>query len=356
MTVIEEQSLNESAVQASAERQPSRLYFADPPRAALVILVVLHHVAAVYAGNVPWFYYIDPQYNNTLSILGLLAFMLINQAWFMGAFYLLAGQFTPGSYDRKGIASFLKNRLIRLGIPLVLFFFIISPISLIGLYLAPTPRITDPLTWDSFWQLYPEFISMGPLWFVALLLIFSFGYAVWRALTGNRKPTSVREYSPPSYLGIGVFILGLALVSYLVRIFIPIGRELFGFPTLAYLPQYLSLFIVGVIAYRRNWFRTIPGSKGVVGLVIALLATVTFFTFVFLGFLKAIDTGVQQIPQFGYGTWRSAIYALWDSSQLECAWPPSHSSAAFLTKRAGLEASWLSRAMLYTLSIFQLSS
>jgi hypothetical protein len=190
---------------------------------------------------------------------------------------------------------------------------VLGPISFIGLYLDPAPRITDPLTWDSFWQLYPEFISMGPLWFVALLLIFSFGYAAWRALTRNRKPSPVIEYSPPSYLGIGVFILGLALVSYLVRILIPIGREVLGFPTLAYLPQYLSLFIVGAVAYRRNWFRTIPGSMGVVGFVTALVATVTLFTFVFLGFLKAIDTGAQQIPQFGYGTWRSAVYALWDS-------------------------------------------
>jgi peptidoglycan/LPS O-acetylase OafA/YrhL len=270
-------------------------------------------VAGVYAANIPWFYYIDPQYANTLTILVLIAFMLLNQAWFMGALYLLAGHFTPGSYDRKGAGSFLKDRLIRLGIPLLIFSFVLGPLSFIGLYLEPAPRITNPLTWDNFMQLYPDFIGMGPLWFVALLLIFSFGYAAWRGLTRNRKPSSVSEYSPPSYLGIGVFILGLALVSYLVRMVIPIGRDVFDFPTLAYLPQYLSLFIVGTVAYRRGWFRTIPDSMGVVGFVVTLVATVTLFTFVYLGFLRAIESGVEQIPQFGYGTWRSAFYALWDS-------------------------------------------
>jgi peptidoglycan/LPS O-acetylase OafA/YrhL len=289
------------------------LYFVDHLRAALIILVVLHHVAAVYAANVPWFYYIDPQFADTLALLVLMAFMLMNQAWFMGAFFMLAGHFTPGSYERKGPGSFLKDRLLRLGVPLVIFFFVIQPISLIGLFLGPAPRIMEPLTWSSFWQLYPEFIGMGPLWFVALLLIFSFGYAAWWALTGSREPSSVAEYSPPSYLGMGVFILGLALLSYLVRIFIPIGREVLGFPTLAYLPQYLSLFIVGAVAYRRDWFRKTPGSMGVAGFVTALVATVTLFAFVYLGFLRAIETGVQQIPQFGYGTWRSAVYALWDS-------------------------------------------
>ena len=79
--------------------------------------------------------------------------------------------------------------------------------------------------------------------------IFSFGYAVWRALRGNQNPSIEREYSPPSYLGIVVFILGLALVTYLVRIFIPIGQEALEFPTLAYLPQYLSFFIVGAVAF-----------------------------------------------------------------------------------------------------------
>jgi hypothetical protein len=289
------------------------MYFADHLRAALVILVVLHHVAGVYAANVPWYYYIDPQYADLLAVVILMAFMLLNQGWFMGAFYLLAGHFTPGSFDRKGTGSFLKDRLIRLGIPLIIFALIIQPLSFIGLYLAPAPRIPEPLTMQGFLQLYPDFIGIGPLWFVALLLIFSFGYAAWRALTKNREPSPAREYAPPSYLGIIIFILGLAVLSYLVRIIIPIGREVFGFPTLAYLPQYLSLFIVGAVAYRRNWFRTIPGSKGVVGFVMAMLASVTLFAFAYLGFLSALEEGVQQIPQFGYGTSRSAIYALWDS-------------------------------------------
>ena len=149
---------------------------------------------------------------------------------------------------------------------------------------------------------------------LALLLIFSIGYAAWRALTRNREPSPAKEYAPPGYLGIFIFILGLAVASYLVRIVIPIGREVIGFPTLAYLPQYLSLFIVGAVAYRRNWFRTIPGSKGVVGFVMALIATFTLFAFAYIGFLRALEEGHQQIPQFGYGTWRSAVYALWDST------------------------------------------
>jgi hypothetical protein len=74
----------------------------------------------------------------------LFLFIFFNQAWFMGAFFLLAGYFVPGSYDKKGAGSFLKERLIRLGIPLIIWIFVLNPISNIGLCLGPVYWITDP--------------------------------------------------------------------------------------------------------------------------------------------------------------------------------------------------------------------
>ena len=266
------QPVEESNIQP-ATKQVSRLYFIDHLRAALVILVVLHHVALVYGAGAP-FYYVEPPFTAPLTFLVLLMFALFNQAWFMGALYLIAGYFTPGSFNRKGSGSFLKGKLVRLGIPLLVWIFVLSPISSIGYWQMPAELtgITTPLSWAA----YPFLLGLGVAWFLALLLLFSFGYAVWRILTRNRTSISVSE-STPSYLGIGIFILALALISYLVRIVIPIGKEVFDFPTLGYLPQYLSLFIVGAIAYRRNWFRTIPGSMGVVGFLTALVATVFLF-------------------------------------------------------------------------------
>jgi peptidoglycan/LPS O-acetylase OafA/YrhL len=277
----------------------SRLFFADYLRTALVILVVLHHLAIVYGEGIS-FYYVEPPNKDTLTYLVMVVFVLVNQAWFMGAFFLLAGYFTPGSFDRKGPGSFLKDRLLRLGIPLIIFYFVLNPISLIGLWLEPVPRVTDPLTW----QAYPYLLGMGPLWFAAMLLIFSFGYAAWRMLTGSRTSSSMSESSLPGYLGIGIFILGLALVSYLIRIIIPIGKVVLDFPTLSYLPQYLSFFVLGVVASRHNWFRTLPSSMGVVGSVAAVVAFVLLFPLAFF----------SDPPLFlGNGQWQSAVYALWDS-------------------------------------------
>jgi peptidoglycan/LPS O-acetylase OafA/YrhL len=293
----------------SNTNKPSRLFFIDHLRVFLTILVVLHHVAMVYGGIQPFYYLETP--TSLLAFLIPMIFVLLNQGWFMGAFFLLAGYFTPGSYDRKGTGSFIKDRLIRLGIPMLIFYFVLSPLSGLGYFLMGSDLSSVP--WPAFWEAYPDLIGLGPLWFVALLLIFSFGYAGWRLLTKNRAPATQSETPFPGYLKIGLFILALALVTYLVRIYIPIGKSILDFPTLAYLPQYLSFFIIGTVASRRDWFRSLPGRKGVVGFIVAMVATLTLFALGFISFLKAIDTGVTQIPPFGFGTWQSVVYTLWDS-------------------------------------------
>jgi hypothetical protein len=301
------QSAAEAPVQAAAEKV-SRLFFIDHMRAAVVILVVLHHVALVYGAGAA-FYYVEPPFTAPLTFLVLLMFVLFNQAWFMGALYLIAGNFTPGSFDRKGSGTFLKGRLVRLGIPLLIWIFILNPVSAIGYWQMPAELtgITDPLTWMA----YPFLLGLGVAWFLLLLLVFSFGYAVWRWLTRNRE-SSPAEESTPSYLGLIVFTLALTVVSYFLRIVIPMGREILDFPTLAYLPQYLGLFIVGSVAYRRNWFRTTPGSMGVVGFVIALIATIILFPYAVSGQWFSLELA-EPAGFVGNGTAESAAYALWDS-------------------------------------------
>ncbi|MFC1950639.1 acyltransferase family protein [Chloroflexota bacterium] len=290
----------------------SRLLFVDNLRTGLITLVVLHHVAVVYGGIVVPFYYFEPPMTDPIAFLVLLVFALFNQSWFMGTLFLFSGYFTPVSFDRKGIGSFLKDRLLRLGIPLIIFYFVLSPISNTGLWQMPTSLtgITNPLTW----QAYPYLLGMGPLWFVAMLLIFDFGYAAWRMLTRNQTSYSMSKSSPPSYLLIGVFILALALVSYLLRMVVPISKFVIGFPTLSYLPQYLSLFVLGAVASRYNWFRTLPTSKGLVGFVTALVVGVLLFPIAFSGHLFSLEFTPAFTNLLGNGHWQSAIYTLWDSA------------------------------------------
>lgn len=85
----------------------------------LTILVILHHLMITYAGTGGWYYKEDRQ-DAAVDALGGW-FCSVDQAYFMGLLLLISAYFVPGSYDRKGSARFLKDRLIRLGIPLVVF-------------------------------------------------------------------------------------------------------------------------------------------------------------------------------------------------------------------------------------------
>jgi hypothetical protein len=179
---------------------------------------------------------------------------------------------------------------------------VLNPIASIGIYQMPAEltHITTPFTW----QQYPKLISAGPLWFVEMLLIFAFGYVAWRLTTRNRAPRPVSDATPPGYLAVSAFVLTLALASYLVRIVMPLGTYVLRFPTLAYLPQYLSFFVLGAVAYRHNWLRTIPGSMGKVGFGVALVATIVLFPLALSG----------KADFLGGGNWHSGVYALWDST------------------------------------------
>lgn len=292
----------------------NRLFFIDHLRGALAILVVLHHVALVYGASLPGYYYVEPPFTNPKAYQWLFIFVMVNQSWFMGAFFLLTGYFTPGSYQRKGGEKFILDKLLRFGIPLIVFALVLSPIAFIGYYLMPSALtgITGGFTWARFWDAYPKFISVGPLWFVLLLLALNLGYLLFRMIFRTTRNQSVSS-STPNIFGILGFIFGLAAVTYGFRMIVPIGKSIWQFPSFAYLPQYLSFFILGIAAHHGDWLRRLPTRSGIFGGVLALLAALFLFPLGFTGKMFSLELPKIIDNAFGNGHWQSAVYALWDS-------------------------------------------
>lgn len=285
----------------------SRLVYLDRLRIGLTVLVVLHHVAMAYGAGGLAFYYVDlPE---SFFSRNLLVFVLANQAWFMGAFFLVAGYFTPRSLDGKGTTGFVKSRMIRLGIPLAFFAAVLNPIAMTGWF-----HVDDelgPLTWDTFD--YLDHVRMGPTWFLALLLIFSGGYAIWRSAFGHRF-AGRSDASFPGLVWIVGFVLALAGTEFLLRTQLAVGESWGGFPSLAYLPQYLSFFALGVIAYRRDWLQTLPTRVGLIGLAVAAAASLLLFPLAFSGDWFSLELTDAVSKAMGDGYRESAMYALWDAT------------------------------------------
>ncbi|WP_433559529.1 acyltransferase family protein [Pseudonocardia xinjiangensis] len=275
-----------------------RLLHVDNLRTALTVLVVIHHAALGYS-NVPGWYYVEPSTDSSATLLDVL--LVLNQAFFMGAFFLISALFVPGSYDRKGPRRFVGERLLRLGVPLVLWLLVLRPLATIGRYIEARDAAAQHGTDLPYWQFYLLSFNPGPMWFVGVLLVFSALYVAWRRLADEgRDESGPATGQAPGAVAIAAFVIGLALVTYLWRIAVPMDFRLPGLPTPAYLPQYAALFVVGLIATRRGWPAGLSGTAGRAGFATAAVAAVSIV-------LLLASAGDAVL---GQGTWPSLVMAL----------------------------------------------
>jgi glucans biosynthesis protein C len=286
----------------------TRLSYLDNLRILLTVLVVLHHAAITY-GNIPIWYYTEPARDTSGTALDLL--VMFNQTFFMGFFFLIAGYFVPGSYDRKGGRAFMNDRLVRLGIPLLAFLLLLRPILLMDRYPKIRAMAAQQGAELPYWLLYLVTWDPGPMWFVEVLLLFSALYVLYRKYSRGKPaaqrsdPAGTGAWAPGKGAILG-FALALGLLTYLWRFIVPLGQywPLVGLPTPAYLPQYASLFVIGMLAYRRGWQQALARRTGWFGLAMAVVASA-----VLLPFAARADLNVA----VGHGTWQSMVQALWES-------------------------------------------
>lgn len=232
-----------------------KIFYIDNLKVGLITLVVLQHVLVTYGVEGGWYYTQKTTQAGAVIPMTLLA--IISQSFFMGLFFFLSAYFIPGSYDKKGAARFVRDRLLRLGIPLIFYSLIFSPVLT---YLVYYFGEGHPITFMQYLGGFHDWIDFGVLWFVAALLLFTFIYVLWR-MAGKRRPS--KPIAVPSSKMILCFAVGVGVISFLVRIVFPIGWILkpVGFQ-LAYFSQYVALFILGLVAAKNNWLDAFPNDKG----------------------------------------------------------------------------------------------
>jgi glucans biosynthesis protein C len=225
----------------------SRIYFLDNLKVVLTALVVFHHAAQPYGPGGSWPIASD---TNSLDTIVLGIFMAVNMSFFMGLFFLVSAYFVPPALERKGAAKFMRDRLVRLGVPLLVFMFAVFPV----------------LGYLLFGRLE---IGLGHLWFLELLLVFS---AVYVACWLIKKPSSKAKKAFPGTGKIVAFTVALGLISFVVRIVAPVNYWVpLGLFEPFHLTEYIMLFGAGVIAYREGWVDAIPAAAGKLWSRIAIL-------------------------------------------------------------------------------------
>lgn len=271
-----------------------RLHYLDNLKVFLTMLVIVHHVGQAY-GPTGGFWQYNSSLNENIPWLGL--FFAVNAGFFMGLFFMISGYFLPGSFDRKGSHA-VQDKLRRYGIPLLfanlvmapleMYFYYINysgnrPLSFIKYFLNIYLGIGGKPTWFKATIGWPE-VNFGHLWFVEHLLVYSLAFYLLSMLTKKLliRSNLKKEEQSIGFLPIILISVMIALASAVVRIWYPQDRwvGLLGFIQTepAHLPQYLMLFTVGIIAYRKNWFSGIRKITGYSSLILGItMALIVYF-------------------------------------------------------------------------------
>jgi glucan biosynthesis protein C len=283
----------------------TRLLFIDNLRVFLTILVVLHHLSITYGSGLGSWYYHDSSTPLTQILFSL--FIIVNQGYFMGLFFLISGYFSVASLERKGLARFIKDRLIRLGIPLVVFSLLINTLPL---YIS---SITQGAWSGSFWQFSLNYwrsvdYQTGPMWFVEALLVFSIIYAGGRAIWNKvhkHLPDSPVLARPLTHTQILIFVVAMAVAIFTVRIYIPAGITWHNWE-LGQFPQYVFMYAAGILAYRYNWLPDVDTRIQKPWKIVAVVCLVVLVPMLLIG------GGTGNLDAYNGGlTWQSGMTSTW---------------------------------------------
>ena len=158
------------------QRSDHRLAYLDNLKVLLVVGVIAVHTAIIY--EVDGSFYLE-DYDSMVDVsVGLLTiFTGVGFLFGLGAFFLIAGRLSGPSLDRKGPRRFVRDRLLRLGIPVLFYVALIAPVM-------EYVKYRDEGGTDGFLTIAGDRLGSrpGPTWFLEALLVFSLAYALLRAL------------------------------------------------------------------------------------------------------------------------------------------------------------------------------
>lgn len=245
-----------------------------------------------------------------VTILPLTILNATSQSFFMGMFFFFGAYFTHISFQKKGLLKFSKERLIRLGIPLVLTFFFVSVLTSYIAWPAKYPKYAD-YSFVELWSSGKAF-GFGVMWFVLALSYFTFLYLLAYLLIPalRNKELKLTPKIKTHHIFISAFLVGLA--TFLIRIKYPLfhGNGISWMPfDLGHFAQYIFLFIFGIIAarYDSDSFVSYKQAKNWIWFVVVMIIVIFPLLF-FIG--EAHINGIK--PYAGRGTWHSLAYSVWE--------------------------------------------
>jgi surface polysaccharide O-acyltransferase-like enzyme len=229
----------------------------DRTRTFLTLVVLIHHAVIPYT----YFGHTDPK-----SWLGFDAVVLATDSFFMAMFFFLSGLFVWPGLAHKAPQIFLRDRLLRLGLPFAIAAFTIIPIAYYAIALRQHPDIGFAAFWWKTITVGPW--PSGPIWFVWVLLVFDLLamllYRISPKLLDPINRMSLRGYDHPAEFYL--FLVAVTAVVYVpARVYFgPSHWFEFGpFDVQASrVPLYATYFFIGAGVGAANFDRGVLSADG----------------------------------------------------------------------------------------------
>jgi peptidoglycan/LPS O-acetylase OafA/YrhL len=274
----------------------------DTLKVLLVAWVIACHALVGYTTMGGWPYdevnevVMSPRAEFALSItVGPTALFVI------GTFFFLAGLFAHTEVGRHGIGGFAVTRVIRLGLPWLVFMLGIWPLFMWFAYRAAGYDIS---LWEAFLGRQP-FLDAGPLWFAQILMYVSLGYALWR--WGWRRYGQLAPPARITELHLLAVVAAITLASFIVRLWFPARSQQILDLHLWQWPQCMGMFCLGVMVSGLGWTARVPSriarncGLAVLGMFV-VLPLIVFATGV-------TDIARDDVPFLGGWHWQALVLA-----------------------------------------------
>lgn len=221
-------AIEENQAEASSTLDPTKVFGRkvefDYLRAFAVVLVLCQHAILAYT-KYAFINFENPLANSNPVVneqrwLGFDLIVAFNETFLMALLFFISGMFVWQSLARKGARKFLRDRLIRLGLP-----FIIGVVFLIPLAYYPAQLQIGLIngvdsSYGTFWltMVRSGYGTAGPLWFLWLLLVFNcLATLLYRVAPSSggfigKRLTTIIFDRPVTFFGV---LLGVSIATYL---------------------------------------------------------------------------------------------------------------------------------------------
>ena len=152
----------------------TRAAWVDRLRVVGIAGVVVVHVGTASLVPIGWYYEERIESELLEGALFLLIAPLANFG--LGPLFVVGGMMAAHSLARRGPASFVRARLLRLGVPVLVVFFLVDPVA--DFWGTVAEGGDRPLS--AFLSDFRGDRDIGVFWFVLALLAFNLVYAAWR--------------------------------------------------------------------------------------------------------------------------------------------------------------------------------